>query len=318
MHQLERVTNLLALLLSSRRFLTFDEIRGDLKGQYPDNIVAARAAFERDKAVLRDEGIPIDSEILGGDKAGTTGYRIQRSSYELGDLGLTSDETRALRVAVSTLRMGQTWGEEALWKVDLADVEYEPFTTSVHATWVGDERVPVVHEAISRRRSISFGYHDRTRQVDPYGLLAQSGWWYLVGFDQDVRSLRTFRIDRIEGAVQPGDEQSFERPLDFDIRAAFPRDAKELPGSVDVGADRATVRFDAIEARTVLAELGEESLIRHGDDGSIEVSVPCANVVAFTHWILGFMDHAEVLEPQALRGYVVEWLEAIVGKAHHG
>lgn len=55
MHQLERVTNLLALLLSTRRHLTFDEIRYELKGQYPENLVAARAAFERDKAILRDE-----------------------------------------------------------------------------------------------------------------------------------------------------------------------------------------------------------------------------------------------------------------------
>jgi predicted DNA-binding transcriptional regulator YafY len=72
-HQLERVTNLLALLLSTRRHLTFDEIRNELKGQYPENLVAARAAFERDKAILRDEGIPISSEVQGGDKAGITG-----------------------------------------------------------------------------------------------------------------------------------------------------------------------------------------------------------------------------------------------------
>ena len=68
MHQLERVTNLLALLLSTRRHLSFEEIRNDLKGQYPENLVAARAAFERDKAILRDEGIPIDSEVLGATK----------------------------------------------------------------------------------------------------------------------------------------------------------------------------------------------------------------------------------------------------------
>ena len=318
MHQLERVTNLLALLLSTRRFLTFDEVRNELKGQYPDNIVAARAAFERDKAVLRDEGIPIDSEILGGDKAGTTGYRIQRSSYELGDLGLTPQETQALRVAVSTLRMGQTWGEEALWKVDLADVESEPISTSVHATWVGDDRVPVVHEAISRRRSISFDYHNRSRQVDPYGLLAQTGWWYMVGFDHAARDIRTFRIDRIEGAVLAGEEGTFERPEDFDIRQAFPRDAKELPGSVDIGAEVATVHFDVTEARTVLAELGEESLVRRYDDGGIDVRVPCSNVVAFTHWLLGFMDRAEVLEPVALRRYVMDWLQTLVVEGHDG
>jgi len=318
MHQLERVTNVLALLLSTRRHLTFDEIRNELKGQYPDNIVAARAAFERDKAVLRDEGIPIDSEILGGDKAGTTGYRIQRSSYELGDLGLTPQETQALRAAVSTLRMGKSWGEEALWKVELAEAESAPVSSSVHATWIGDERLPVVHEAISRRRSITFDYHQRRRQVDPYGLLAQSGWWYLMGLDHEAKALRTFRIDRIEGAVVAGDENTFERPADFDIRQAFPRDPKVLPGSVDVGSDRAVVHFDETESRAVLAQLGEESVLRRYDDGAVDVSVPCSNVVAFTHWLLGFMDRAEVIEPPALRQYVIEWVEELAQEAHHG
>ena len=100
MHQLERVTNLLALLLSARRHVTFEEIRNGLRGQYPDNLTAARAAFERDKAILRDEGVPIDSVVLGGDQAGMTGYRILRSDYELGELELDPDEAAALRVAV--------------------------------------------------------------------------------------------------------------------------------------------------------------------------------------------------------------------------
>lgn len=318
MHQLERVTNLLTLLLTTRRHITFDEIRQELSGQYPDNIVAARAAFERDKSVLRDEGIPIEAEILGGDRAGTTGYRILRSSYELEDLGLTSDESRALRMAVSALRMGTTWGEDALWKVDLADVETEPATTPVKYTWFGDERVPVIHEAVSRRRAIEFGYHGRRRCVDPYGLLAQAGWWYLVGRDHDAGALRTFRVDRIDGAVEVGEEGSFSRPLDFEIRAAFPRDPKELPGSVDVGADRAVVRFDAVEAPLALLQLGDEAVVRRHEDGRVDVSVPCTNVVAFTHWLLGFMDRAEVLSPPALRRHIVDWAEAMVVGGDHG
>jgi len=317
-HQLERVTNLLTLLLTTRRHITFDEIRQELRGQYPDNIVAARAAFERDKSVLRDEGIPIEAEILGGDRAGTTGYRILRSSYELEDLGLTGDESRALRMAVSALRLGRTWGEDALWKVDLADVETELATASVQYTWCGDERVPAIHEAISRRRVIEFGYHGRRRHVDPYGLLAQAGWWYLVGRDHDAGALRTFRVDRFDGDVEVGEEGSFSRPPDFEIRSAFPRDPKELPGSIDVGADRAVVRFDAVEAPLVLMQLGEAAVIRRHDDGRLDVSVPCTNVVAFTHWVLGFMERAEVLSPPALRRHIVDWVEAMIAGGDSG
>ena len=39
-------------------------IAGELGGQYPDKHSARRAAFERDKAALREIGVPIDQEIV--------------------------------------------------------------------------------------------------------------------------------------------------------------------------------------------------------------------------------------------------------------
>ena len=311
MHQLERVTNLLALLLSTRRHLTFDEIRNELKGQYPDNLVAARAAFERDKAILRDEGIPISSEVQGGDKAGITGYRIDRSAYELGDLQLTGHEAAALRIAVSALRMGQSWGEEALWKVDMdSGLEASPQPV-VQASLPVDQKLPSLHDAMSRLQVVSFTYNGRTRELEPFGLLARSGWWYLVGNDRSVNAMRTFRVDRISSDVVVLEGETFERPADFDVRTSFPADLKELPDSIDVGGDIAKVLIDATDVNTVLGQYGPDALVERHRDGSATFAIPCANVQAFEHWLLGFLDRAEVLEPVKLRQHVVEWLTAL-------
>lgn len=311
MHQLERVTNLLALLLSTRRHLTFDEIRNELKGQYPDNLVAARAAFERDKAILRDEGIPISSEVQGGDKAGITGYRIDRSAYELGDLQLTGHEAAALRIAVSALRMGQSWGEEALWKVDMdSGLEASPQPV-VQASLPVDQKLPSLHDAMSRLQVVSFTYNGRIRELEPFGLLARSGWWYLVGNDRSVNAMRTFRVDRISSDVVVLEGETFERPADFDVRTSFPADLKELPDSIDVGGDIAKVLIDATDVNTVLGQYGLDALVERHRDGSATFAIPCANVQAFEHWLLGFLDRAEVLEPVKLRQHVVEWLTAL-------
>ena len=312
MHQLERVTNLLALLLSTRRHLTFDEIRNELKGQYPDNLVAARAAFERDKAMLRDEGIPISSEVQGGDKAGITGYRIDRSAYELGDLQLTGHEAAALRIAVSALRMGQSWGEEALWKVDMDSGSTVSQRPVVQASLPVDQKLPTLHEAMSRLQVVMFTYNGRTRELEPFGLLARSGWWYLVGNDRSVDAMRTFRVDRISSDVVLLEGETFERPADFDVRTSFPADLKELPDSIDVGGDFAKVLIDATDVNTVLGQYGSESLVERHSDGSATFVIPCANVQAFEHWLLGFLDRAEVLEPAKLRQHVVAWLTALV------
>ena len=311
MHQLERVTNLLALLLSTRRHLTFDEIRNELKGQYPDNLVAARAAFERDKAILRDEGIPISSEVQGGDKAGITGYRIDRSAYELGDLQLTGHEAAALRIAVSALRMGQSWGEEALWKVDMDSGLKASPQPVVQASLPVDQKLPSLHDAMSRLQVVSFTYNGRIRELEPFGLLARSGWWYLVGNDRSVNAMRTFRVDRISSDVVLLEGETFERPADFDVRTSFPADLKELPDSIDVGGDIAKVLIDATDVNTVLGQYGPDALVERHRDGSATFAIPCANVQAFEHWLLGFLDRAEVLEPVKLRQHVVEWLTAL-------
>jgi len=317
MHQLERVTNLLTLLLSARRHVTFDEIRNELRGQYPDNLVAARAAFERDKSLLRDEGIPIDSVVLGGDQAGMTGYRILRSEYELGDIDLDPDEAAALRVAVSTIRMGQSWGVEALWKVDLESMSDrgEGVSPVIAANLPVDPRLPFLHRSLATRCVVSFEYNGKSREVQPYGLLARDGWWYLVGHERNIDDLRTFRVDRISGEVEVGAGGAYDIPADFDVTAVFPADPKLLTDNVDVGADVAEVLVDASDVGVVLNQYGPEAVLSERDDGSMVFAIPCSNVRAFDQWLLGFVERAEVLAPPLLREHVIDWLDSMEARA---
>src|SRR5207237_1407811 len=60
MHPLERLIDLVALLLNSRRPLTFDEIRTLIPAYQQDDHAAAKRMFERDKDVLKEVGIPIE------------------------------------------------------------------------------------------------------------------------------------------------------------------------------------------------------------------------------------------------------------------
>jgi hypothetical protein len=76
----------------------------------------------------------------------------------------------------------------------------------------------------------------------------------------------------------------------------------------------ATVRVDRVRAVGVERELGSERVVRRSDDGSIDVAVPCANIPAFRSWLLGLLDHAEVLEPVDVRAAVVSWLTAMASE----
>ena len=64
--RLERVTDLLLVLLDTPRPLSLREIANRVPG-YPDAHGARRQAFERDKRLLRDEGVPVLVVPIGGE-----------------------------------------------------------------------------------------------------------------------------------------------------------------------------------------------------------------------------------------------------------
>src|SRR6266498_3582983 len=112
--RVERVLNLLALLLETRVPLTREDLVREVDG-YPGALSAYRRAFERDKETLRGMGVPITTEMIGD--AGEIGYYVRARDYYLPDLGLTPEETAALRVAVSAVSLGNRAGEGALMKL---------------------------------------------------------------------------------------------------------------------------------------------------------------------------------------------------------
>ncbi len=307
---IERITNLLTLLLETRTPLTLRQIADELRGMYPPGRVALRGAFERDKALLRDIGVPIETVVLGGDQAGETAYSVDRARYELRDLRLDDAERHALQVAVATLRSEA--GQEALWKLGGSAVT----TSSVIANVVELPELPVLRAAAAERRPVRFGYRGTERVLDPYGLLLREGFWYVIGRDHGHDAIRTYRVDRIEGQVDSDAGPPFVRPDDFDLRRAFPADAKELGSAAgdDVAPKVARVAVHGPVAEVVRRELGEAALDPIGPvDGATVFAVPCANLDAFRSWVLGLGVHAEVLGPPEVRAHVVGWLRALAG-----
>src|SRR5262245_46261446 len=98
MHPLERLINLVALLLDSTRPLTFDQIREVMPAYQQADVSSAKRMFERDKDILREVGIPI--ELVATDVWDVEqGYRIPREQYYLPEVTFTPEEVWALFVA---------------------------------------------------------------------------------------------------------------------------------------------------------------------------------------------------------------------------
>jgi predicted DNA-binding transcriptional regulator YafY len=298
--KLERLLNLTAALLTTPRPLAASELAERVPG-YPEGRSAFRRAFERDKEVLRDMGIPLEVAGVPGTDPPVEGYRIAPERYALRDPGLEPDEVAALHLATVAVRVDGLAGTGALWK--LGGTTRDVGATSVAQLPATPELTPLF-SAVAERATATFGYRGATRTLDPHRLMFLRGRWYVEGHDHDRGELRQFRLDRIEGEIVLGDPGAFERPP---AEPATRSHAWEIGGEADEPLV-ALVRVDADQAAWVVRELGEAAVVARHPDGAVEVTVTVRNRDAFRSWVLGFLDHAEVLGPPALRDDLVAWL----------
>src|SRR6266536_2454455 len=97
MRKVERLVNLVALLLDTHRPLTLDQV-AELVPGYEATGESLRRMFERDKEELRGLGVPIERGPV--DPWGSEeGYFIDRKAYAMPRLELAPDERAALALA---------------------------------------------------------------------------------------------------------------------------------------------------------------------------------------------------------------------------
>src|SRR5699024_7348281 len=122
----ERLVNLVLALLSTRQYLPAERIRGIVPGYAgAASTEAFFRLFERDKAELRELGIPLET---GTNSAfDPEGYRIARRDYELGDIDLAPDEATAVALAARLWDSPDLTGKAhgALVKLRAAGVEVD-------------------------------------------------------------------------------------------------------------------------------------------------------------------------------------------------
>jgi proteasome accessory factor B len=299
--KLERLLNLTALLLDARRPLTAEQIQQQL--DYPEDLVAFRRAFERDKDELRAMGIPLRRERVPGVLPEVDGYRIPREEYALRDPGLTREELAALHLAASAVQVEGLPATEGLLKLGGLVTEGVHDLGVQVAPLPADPNLARLFEAVSTRTPVRLRYRAEERTVDPHRLEFQRGRWYLTGYDPLRDEERSYRLDRVEGAVALTDAPPFDPPA-----TAVPGQAR---GTWELGAEppvRARVRIDAPQAGWAVQHVGPDHVVDESADGSVVVELPVTNRAAFRSFVLSFLEHAEILEPPELRDDLIAWL----------
>jgi predicted DNA-binding transcriptional regulator YafY len=317
MHPLERLVNLVALLLESRKLRTFEEIRELMPAYQHADVASAKRMFERDKDTLREVGIPIEvgpTDVWEAEQ----GYRIRKDRYYLPEIAFTPDEVWALFVAAHS--SGEDVEAEVAFSklatgVDtnlLSAIVERPVAPGVDAS---GPHLGAVADALAGRRALRFRYRPTQgkagqRDVDPYSLVYRNGSWYLVGLDRSKGEVRSYRLSRIAGPLKEIGAASAP-PEGFDAASLLRAGPWGLgdPDALARVAFSPTVAWWAIKS-TPGAKEGKTAA-----DGWVEAEIPASRSESFVSWVLSFGPDARVLAPSSLRDQVVRRLEAVLDHA---
>jgi predicted DNA-binding transcriptional regulator YafY len=164
----------------------------------------------------------------------------------------------------------------------------------------------VVQDGVSRDRRLAIRYWPAGREagervVDPLGLVAKGGTWYLVA--RTARGVRTFRVSRIENARVL--DEGFERPTGFDLADHWTASTEQLRR----GRERyeVTLRLSPDAAvsfqrwrRAAPAPPSDEP----GSEGWVNMSVTFDDEAQAAYVVLGLGPRVDVIEPATLRARV--------------
>lgn len=169
-----------------------------------------------------------------------------------------------------------------------------------------------VHRAISEGKVLTyqygkfnvkkeFVYHrdGMIYHVEPYALIWQNDYYYLIGLFQDNDEIRHYRLDRIRN-IRVSDETFKKR--DFDLQEYVSQSFHMFAGE----EMWIKIRFHNELINVVLDKLGYDADIRELDDEHFVLSTKAKLSDGLISWILTWGDRAKVLSPDHLAERVRE------------
>ncbi|MCK6543889.1 YafY family transcriptional regulator [bacterium] len=291
----------IVLLLHSRKIIRAKDI-----AEHFD--ITLRTVY-RDMKALNEAGVPIAAE------AGE-GYSLVEG-YHLPPVMFTHEEAAALLVGSELTRSLtdaslQTHITSALHKIqavlpqdrknyldNLRDALHIVTYPSRFKEGFRDDVLKTIQDAIVHRRILTIEYitnrDDRQskRNVEPLGLVYYSNFWHLIAYCRLRKDYRDFRTDRIT-AIQVKDE-SFASRDDFSL-TQYLSQSRPVENLIQVRVKFTYEVVSYVRDRNYFGIVSEEKT-----EGGVIFTFLTPELKYLSGWLLGYGEHAEILEPKALK-----------------
>ena len=288
-----------------------------------------RKTFYNDVKLLRYFGLDIIAEH--DDKE--VKYYIGNRRFELAELKILVDSVQSSRFIT------QKKTNSLIKKLESLVSEYEAKQLDRQVYVPGKIKhenetiyynVDAIHTAINRKQRIQFQYYDwvveqgknlsergQSRQrlrhegrfydVSPWALICNDQNYYLVGFDENLKELIHYRVDKminLEGLNKPGTDS--KKTEGFDINAY----TNKLFGMYDGTEERVTLNVQQSLAAVLLDRFGNNTKASFCKDGSINLEVEVAVSDQFLGWVLALGNEVRIVSPKAAVKRMQQLLES--------
>lgn len=175
-----------------------------------------------------------------------------------------------------------------------------------------------IHRAIEMSRIITYKYgkynvekkfiHNRngaTYRVEPYALIWQNDFYYLIGKFLETNEIRHYRLDRIR-EINITDEEF--TPMKIDLNDYVNRSFHMFAGE-DI---RIKIEFHIDLVNVILDRFGHDVDIKSIDDEKFLLTTKAKLSDGLVNWILTWGSKAKVMEPVELRDRVHEEIKKMV------
>jgi proteasome accessory factor B len=162
--------------------------------------------------------------------------------------------------------------------------------------------------AVLHRTRVYFGYRDGARRtLEPWGLTASRGRWYVIGRDVDRDATRMFKLARItDRPKRVSRAGAYQVPENLDLRSL----ARSLNPREPTASATLAIRAGKAPA---LRRQGEAGSWSRPVPGGFEVyQVGYSDLGSFAEEITRHAADVLVLQPSALRAQVMRNLSAVV------
>lgn len=320
-------------------YKTVTEIIDILKEQY--EMYAERKSVVRDILEINKTLIAIKYDVSLDEAADYYDefpivYNPSKKGYALINRNMKTDDVRLLaEIIYSTKFINPNQAKNLvdivlsnISEYDAALIKHKPFymerTKTPNDVFAN---VEVINAAIQSKEKIGFKYmhydisnleKQKARRkgeyyvVSPYEMIINDSYYYLLAFDDELKKMRTYRVDRMQQVQSIGEvidgEEAFE---EIDLKTY----TKRRFGMFGGAEKDVTIKFNMSLLDTVVDRFGTKDLIYvRLDDHHFSVKLKVDISPQFYAWICGFGKAAQIEYPQEVVDDFKKYLDGIMSK----